>query len=101
MEIRNPGHEYALLDTDGVGKQIVQFVEKAQKVKDGPLELIKDGTTNKEVLQMLIDRYRFLQEKLPCRESAVVLTRLEEALMWDNKRTEDRTARGVEGTNAK
>ena len=46
-------------------------------------------------LQML----KYLNSKYPCRENAITITKLEEALMWQNKRTEDRTIRGVEGTN--
>jgi hypothetical protein len=44
---------------------------------------------------------QFLQAKAPCRENAIVITKLEESLMWLNKRTADRQARGVEGTAAK
>jgi hypothetical protein len=33
-----------------------------------------------------------------CKENACALTHLEEALMWLQKRTRDRMARGVEGT---
>lgn len=38
--------------------------------------------------------------KYACRENAIALTHLEDALMWLQKRTRDRAARGVEGTNA-
>jgi hypothetical protein len=37
--------------------------------------------------------------KFRCRENAVALTHLGGALMWLQKRTRDRLARGVEGTN--
>ena len=48
---------------------------------------------NEEVLEMLIDRLTFLQAAFPCRENAIVITKLEESLMWLNKRTADRVAR--------
>lgn len=38
-----------------------------------------------------------LNKKFPCRENAVAITKLDEALMWLEKRTKDREARGVEG----
>lgn len=38
-----------------------------------------------------------LNKKFPCRENAMVITKLDEALMWSNKRKQDREARGVEG----
>jgi hypothetical protein len=61
-----------------------------------------NGITNEVLLAVLIDRYRGLQSgKFPCRENAITLTKLEEALMWQYKRTRDREARVVEGTNVK
>ncbi len=49
-----------------------------------------------EVLAVLIDRI-FLQGDFPCRENAIATTHLETALLWLEKRTADRKARGVEG----
>jgi hypothetical protein len=42
-----------------------------------------------------------LNGKFPCRENSIAITKLEEALMWLNKRTADRVKRGVEGKNLK
>ena len=60
-----------------------------------PTELLtlNDGTTNEEVLEMLIDRMNYLQGKFPCRENAIVITKLQESLMWLEKRTADRKKR--------
>jgi hypothetical protein len=38
-------------------------------------------------------------KKFACRENAMAITKLDEALMWLNKRTADREARQVEGTH--
>ena len=62
---------------------------------------VHDGTTNEEVLSMLIDRMYYLQKLCPCRENAIVITKLEESLMWLDKRTDDRMKRKVEGSLAK
>ena len=40
-----------------------------------------------------------LNAKFPCRENAMMITKLDEAIMWSKKRTEDRKARSVEGLN--
>lgn len=56
------------------------------------------GTTNEEVLEMMLDRMKYLNGVMPCRENSIVITKLQEALMWLNERTKDRQARGVEGT---
>lgn len=81
---------------------MIQFIQKAP-LEEGSSQLItvRDGTTNEEVLSMLIDRLNFLQQEFPCRENAIVITKLEESLMWLNKRTQDRINRNVEGKNEK
>lgn len=38
-----------------------------------------------------------LNSKFPCRENSMAITKLDEALMWLNKRKIDRESRGVEG----
>ena len=102
MKILTTGHKYALAAFEGGPEQTLQFIEKEPVFLGATeLRLINDGTTNEEVLAMLIDRLTYLQAKFPCRENAIVLTKLEESLMWLNKRTNDRKARGVEGLAAK
>ena len=104
MRILRPGHRYALDTCEptpiGGQTQVIQFIEKEQVCK-GAVELrtVFNGTTNEDVLRVLIDRMNFLQEKVPCRENALVITKLEESLMWLDKRTSDRIARKVEGQN--
>ena len=100
MRVIKAGHQYVLdgFEQPVEGSQYLQFIDKAPS-KSNPAELvtISDGTTNEEVLEVLIDRMQYLQEKFPCKENAIVITNLEESLMWLNKRTADRKARGVEG----
>ena len=81
------------------GNQTIQFIEKVPVGVTGELKTVNNGTTNEEVLRMLIDRLGYLQSKFPCRENAIVITKLEESLMWLEKRTNDRKARNVEGKN--
>jgi hypothetical protein len=50
-------------------------------------------------IAILIDRLNYLNKKFSCRENSLAITKLEEALMWLNKRTLDRVARNVEGQN--
>lgn len=99
MQAITPGHEYLLNDLDpSTPGQILHFVHKERSAISGEFVTVHSGTTNEEVLAMLIDRLNHLQAKASCRENAIVITKLEEALMWLNKRTADRKARGVEGT---
>ena len=102
MLVFEAGHRYSLKNFEnGAESQVLQFIHKALSDGDATkLVTVSDGTTNEEVLAVLIDRIKFLQDKHPCRENAIVITKLEESLMWLNKRTADRLARKVEGTNA-
>ena len=67
--------------------------------QNGPInEAGINGISNEALLAILIDRARGFQNgPFPCRENSIALTHLEEALMWYQKRTRDRQARGVEG----
>lgn len=90
-----PGHRYELSHFEQPNRfQVLQFIEK-----DAAMQTIHDGTTNEEVLAMLIDRLKYLSNRLPSRETSLAITKCEEALMWLNMRTADRKTRGVEGTS--
>jgi len=99
MKILTQGHCYELSNFESPSEkgQEIQFIQKEPTEVKGELKTISDGTTNEEVLEMLIDRMQFLQKAFPCRENAIVITNLEESLMWLNKRTADRQKRNVEG----
>ena len=101
MQVITPGHKYSLTSFEFGPSQTLQFIEKAP-MKEGSEELytVNDGTTNEDVLNVLIDRLQYLNKKFPCRENALAITKLEEAGMWLHKRTRDRLARGVEGRAA-
>ena len=58
------------------------------------------GVTDAAVLAVILDRYRGFQAgKFACPDNAIVITKLEEALMRMQKRTKDRMVRGVLGKN--
>lgn len=102
MKVLRPGHLYELdmfEDTpNDSGNQQIQFIEKVPKEPGSTeLETLFNGTTNEAVLEVLIDRIQYLQDKFPCKENACCITHLQEGLMWLDKRTADRVARQVEG----
>lgn len=90
MKCVEEGHVYELDNTQTSQVQEVTFMKRING------ELIHDGTTNEEVLGMLIERLKYLNAKCQCRENDIVIQKLEESLMWLNKRTELRIAQGVE-----
>lgn len=96
------GYRYEVKNFDNLNEpnQILQFVHKEQKwpqqkgvIEDGaPLDgdpeiTIHDGTTNEEVISVLIHRLKFLNLKQPCKENACAITHLQDALMWLNERS--------------
>lgn len=107
MKIITPGHKYELENHEqpvGVPNQTLQFIEKApagEGFPPGSLITVNEGTTNEELLKVLIDRLGSMQAKFPCRENAIATTHIETALLWLEKRTADRKARGVEGKHLK
>lgn len=80
--------------------QALNFIKK-EPVAEGSTELrtVQNGTTNEEVLRVILHRMNGLQSKFPCRENAIAITHIETALLWLDHRTANRKNRGVEGTS--
>ena len=101
MKAITPGHEYELANFEQNITELNQhlwfILKEPTGEPDGKLKTVHDGTTNEEVLRILIDRIQFLQAKFPCRENSIVITNLEESLRLLERRTADRKTRNVEG----
>ena len=105
--------EVKVLDEKGAGnanhKYEVVLAENRNIVvcevnfQNGPIkESGVNGVMNEDLIAIVIDRMRGFQSgNYACRDNAIVLTKLEEALMWLRNRTNEREARGVEGTSEK
>ena len=69
-------------------------------IQNGP---IKENGVNGCQVDTIIEAAKTILEgfqfKFPCRENAIAITKLDEALLWLEKRTKDRFLRGVEGTS--
>lgn len=75
--------------------------------QDGPLEFDYEkgerkekpnGAFTQDVILLLIDRLKYYQEgKFSSRENAIAITKLEEVLMWQQKRQDERVKRQVQG----
>lgn len=60
------------------------------------------GVLDTDLLEIVRHRLQcFQQGEFATRENAIALTHIEEALLWMNKRVEDRIERNVLGTNNK
>jgi hypothetical protein len=104
MVLDQPGpggacHDYRMAVKDDpitVAACCIQF-------QNGPVrEVGVNGISNEALLAVVEDRLLGFQSgEFACCENAVALTKIQEAMMWLQKRTRDRMARGVEGTTAK
>lgn len=95
--IGGANHVYMISPADGTGPGVrIVF-------QNGPLEGSRpNGLSNEALLAIVEDRLiGFQSGQFACRENAVALTNLQESMMWLQKRTRDRMARGVEGTSVK
>lgn len=96
----NACHVYGI--QSAVGKDNVPSGEFATvKFQDGPVkEFGVNGCHQEDLIAIVIDRLQSFQKgEFTCRENAIAITKLEEAMHWLNHRTAGRVARGVEGTN--
>ncbi|CUJ98015.1 Uncharacterised protein [Achromobacter sp. 2789STDY5608615] len=71
--------------------------------QNGPIaEVDVNGITQEVLLAIVADRLRSFQAgPFSCRENALALTKIEEAMHWLQQRTLRRMRAGVEGTHAK
>ena len=66
--------------------------------------ILEVGVNGVQALDMLIYTkclFQSLNEMFPCRENALTITKIEEAIHWQDARTKDRLKRKVEGKNEK
>ena len=80
-------------DTDHSVKMIIQ---------DGPIkEVGENGCQAVDMLDFVTELFKSLNTAYPCRENALTITKLEEAIHWQDARTADREKRDVEGKSEK
>ena len=100
----NACHEYQIIrDTHNNGDEYDHVELCNIQFQNGPIqESGVNGISGEALLAIVEDRLiGFQSGPFACRENAVALTKIQEAMMWLQKRTRDRMARGVEGTNVK
>lgn len=61
----------------------------------------KPGVTSAAIMAVLIDHLQEFLGEFPSRETAITITKLQEALFWERHRADLRAARGVLGKAAK
>ena len=81
-------------DMKGVAP-IVQFTIQSDPIG----EVGVNGCQALDMLEYVKCLFESLNAASPCRENALTITKIEEAIHWQDARTKDRLARQVEGRN--
>ena len=91
-EVTKAHHEYNILLNGSVSAEI--------RFQKGPVhENELNGITGEALLAIVKDRLEcFQQSQYSCRENAIALTKIDEALLWLESRTRSRMKKGIEGT---
>lgn len=90
----NACHSYGVAALDGSELIAFEFQHGPRKEPDSI-----HGVIDADLLEIVRDRLKCFQSSdFACRENACALTHIEEALMWLNRRVEDRIERETLGT---
>ena len=100
----NPGpggayHDYEIVNPNDpeVGLACIEFQKGPRKDPDA-----RQGILDQDLLEIVRDRLTaFQMGDMGCKENNMALHHIEEALMWLNRRVEDRIERQVLGTMEK
>lgn len=99
----NPDGSIDWNKTDELRKECPIFVDHdvnmiSFRIQNGPIkEVGKNGCQVEDVIAVAKKIIEELNGKYPCRENSMMITKLDEALMWSRERTRNREQRGVEG----
>lgn len=95
----NAPHHFEVVSVieSGTGAETLAFIDfQCGPIKENGI----NGCMNEDLLVMVLERLNAFQESdFKCRENAIAITKIEEALLWLRKRTIGRENRGVEGTH--
>lgn len=81
-------------DVKGISP-IVKFTLQSDPIS----EVGVNGCQAVDMLEYVKCLFQSLNDKFPCRENALTITKIEEAIHWQEARTKDRIRRNVEGQN--
>lgn len=94
VEVKDTGEE-----NDPFQSQIISFVRGSKLgTEDVPK---RRGTLHDHLLAVMIHDLKLKHNLVPSKETAMTITKLEEALHWSRQRSVDRAKREVQGTYQK
>lgn len=94
----NANHHYVVKGVNGDERVFAEIHLQKGPVRENGI----NGCHHEDLIEIAIDRLQSFQDsEWACRENAIAITKLEEALMWLDKRTQQRMSKGIEGTSQK
>jgi hypothetical protein len=98
--VGNAYHEYTIKTNDS--DEPIELA-RIKFQKGAPQEIDSQaGVIDSDLLEIVRDRLKLFQEgEFECTENAMALVNIETAIMWLNRRVEDRIKRDVIGTHKK
>jgi len=85
--------DFVTVERDEQDRAVVTFTIQSVPVS----EVGVNGCQANDMLEFTKELFASLNSAFPCRENALTITKIEEALHWQDHRTKDREKRGVEG----
>lgn len=105
-------NRYTYVESGSVDNKNTPYEFTVKAVANGePIQFVKfqkgfmstdgvNGMANEDALLMVLTRLQSYQNtEFACRETAVAITKIEEAVMWLRARTTNREVRGILGTD--
>lgn len=83
-------------DIKGIAPKVIFTIQS-----DPISEVGVNGVQALDILKYTKYLFESLNEAFPCRENSLTITKIEEAIHWQDARTKDRQKRNVEGKNEK
>lgn len=100
IDDKGPGgahHEYEVCQDGGDKERLLLTIQMQRGPRKDPES--QHGVLDTDLLEIVRHRLQCFQAgEFASRENAIALTHIEEALMWMNRRVEDRIERNVLGT---
>lgn len=81
-------------DVPGVAP-VISFIVQSDPIK----QVGVNGIQAVDMLRYVKCLFQSLNDAFPCHENALTITKIEEAIHWQEARTKDRILRSVEGEN--
>lgn len=94
-------HDFIVVKADNISIHDSESILAKIHFQEGPIQTDGvNGVTNEDLISMVITRLEYFNRTdFRCKENAMAINKLEEALLWLRKRTMEREQRGVIGTN--